>query len=273
VTARKFIVIALLCAAGARAEDFYAERMQRGLANYQRGNYAQAALDFRVASFGMIESPVEYETALIYGVLANQKLGHAEDATQMAEKILNVERVAPVYAKLPLPVATRAEIDAALPKVLRPEQLARVPSLANLAGRSAAPMPTPPTAPPVPQPQPQPPSSPMQLLQKGDEAGARAMAEKVVADDYTNALAHTVLAILSGRRGDWAGVVEHYSIVRTRRRLTDDETNTFVMGLVRTGRTADAAGVEKLRGAQPFVAKAMASTAAPTAPPDRKSVV
>src|ERR1043165_6283903 len=78
----------------------------------------------------------------------------------------------------------------------------------------------------------------MALLQRGDEACARRLAEKMTADDYTNALAHTVLAILAGRRNDWPGVVEHYSVVRTRRRLTPDETNTYITGLVRSGRTA-----------------------------------
>jgi hypothetical protein len=96
----------------------------------------------------------------------------------------------------------------------------------------------------------------MDLLQHGDDARARALAEKIVADDYTNAVAQTVLAILAGRRNDWAGVVEHYSVVRTRRRLTAAEMNTYIMGLVRSGRTADANGVERTRGIQPFVARA-----------------
>jgi tetratricopeptide (TPR) repeat protein len=270
VTARILaIVITLsLAAAGARAQDFYAERMQRGVANYQRGNYVQAAADFRIAAFGLLDLPADYETALIYGVLANQKLGNNDDARQTAAKIVTVERVAPVYTTLRISPELRGEIEAALPKLLRSEQLARAPAFANLAGRSTAPPAAP--QPPRPTPPSPPPSSgapAMSLLQSGDEAGARAAAEKIVVDDYANALAQTVLAILAGRRGDWAGVVEHYSVVRTRRRLTDDENNTFYLGLVRTGRTADAAGVEKLRGLQPFVAKATTPAPAPTAAP------
>jgi tetratricopeptide (TPR) repeat protein len=275
VTARRLILVLTLAlaAAGARAQDFYAERMQRGIANYQRGNYAQAAADFRIAAFGLLDVPADYETALIYGVLANQKLGSSDDARQTAEKIVTVERVAPVYTALPIRAELRGEIEAALPKLLRSEQLARVPAFAHLAPRSTAPQAAPqPQRVEPPRPTPTSPASAsgaraMSLLQSGDESGARTTAEKVVIDDYTNALAQTVLAILSGRRGDWAGVVEHYSVVRTRRHLTDDENNTFYLGLVRTGRTADAAGVEKLRGLQPFVAKAPTPAPAPTAAP------
>jgi len=253
-----FVVATLmLAAAGARADDFYAARMQRGITNYQRGNYAQAASDFRIAAFGLLDSPADYETALIYGALANWKLDRKGEATQAAEKIVTVERVAPVYAKLSLPAGLREELESVLPKVLRPEQLRRAPSLAPLASRSTAAPP-----PPAPQPPATTRSSPMSLLQSGDEAGARALAEQIIADDYANAVAQTVLGILAGRRGDWAGVVEHYSVVRTRRRLTGDENNTFYMGLIRTGRTADAAGLEKISGLQPFVAKATSPTPA-----------
>ena len=250
----------LAAAAGARADDFYANHMQRGLANYQKGNFAQAAADFRIAAFGLIDSSTDYETALIFGALANWKLQRTEDARQIAQKIVHVERIAPVYAKLPIAPELRAELEAMLPKVVRADQLARAPAFAHLASQSTAPAPQPAT-------QPVSGAQAMSLLQSGNENAARAMALNVIADDYTNALAQTVLAILAGRRGDWNGVVEHYSVVRTRRRLNNDEMNTYVIGLVRSGRTADANGVEKTRGMQPFVAKSTAPAPPPTAPP------
>jgi len=256
-------VVGLLCAAlSARAQDFYADHLQRGMVNYQRGNYAQAASDLRVAAFGLLDTPPEYETALIYQLLAERKLQRNEDARQVAEKIVTVERVAPVYGKFSLPAGVRGELEAALLQLLPAAQLARAPTFAHLSAKSTAP---PPTATPAPPP-PVTAAQAMDLLQHGDDAGARALAEKIVADDYTNALAQTVLAILAGRRNDWAGVVEHYSIVRTRRRLTSTEMNTYIVGLVRTGRTVDANGVERTRGIQPFVARAT-PTPAPTTPP------
>ena len=249
------IVLVVCCAAlSARADDFYADHLSRGIAQYQRGNYAQAASDLRIAAFGLMETPADFETALIYGLLADMKLQRADNATQLAEKIVNVERIAPGYAQMQLPAATRQELEATLMKLLPPQRLARAPAFAHLAPQSSVP-------PPAPQPAPS--NDPMALLQRGDEAGARRLAEKMTADDYTNALAQTVLAILAGRRNDWPGVVEHYSIVRTRRRLTPDELNTYILGLVRSGRTNDAVGVERLRGGQPFVAKATVPTAAP----------
>ena len=269
------MVCVVVCAAlSARAQDFYADRMQRGIANYQRGNYAQAASDLRVAAFGLLDVPADYETALVYQLLADSKLQRDDEARQLAEKIVTVERIAPAYAKLQLPAGMREELEAALPKLLSPTQLGRAPAFANLASRSSVPpQPAPQTRTPAPPSAAATPSATaaqaMALLQRGDERAARAIAEKIVGDDYTNAVAQTVLAILAGRRGDWAGVVEHYSVVRTRRRLTADENNTFIMGLVRSGRIADATGVERLRGNQPFVAKAStpSPTPAPTAPP------
>ncbi|HEY6138914.1 MAG TPA: hypothetical protein VI670_14230, partial [Thermoanaerobaculia bacterium] len=269
MTARSVWIAAatlLLAVTGVHAQDFYADHLRRGMTNYERGNYAQAASDLRIAAFGLIETPPEYERALIYATLANWKLQRTDEARQLAEKIATAERIAPSYAKLQIAPEVRAAIEAALPKLLRADQLARVPAFAKLAAQSAV-------QPPAPQPQPKsPPAMPsaaqaMALLQGGNEPGARTMAEQIVADDYTNALAQTVLAILSGRHNDWAGVVEHYSVVRTRRRLTGDEMNTFIMGLVRTGRSADATGVEKTRGMQPFVARATPTPATPTPAP------
>jgi tetratricopeptide (TPR) repeat protein len=268
------LVVAVLCAAlDARAQDFYADHLQRGIANYNRGNFAQASSDLRVAAFGLLDTPADYEAALVYQLLAATKLQRSDDARQLAEKLVHTERLVPVYATLQLPAGMREEVESELPKLLTPAQLGRAPAFAALAGRS--------TVPPAPAPQPRTPApapagpapftgaQAMTLLQRGDEAGARTMAEKITADDYTNALAQTVLAILAGRRNDWPGVVEHYSIVRTRRRLTPDETNTYIMGLVRSGRTVDATGVERLRGVQPFVAKAsaIAPSPAPAPPP------
>src|SRR4029079_9711860 len=184
-------------------------------------------------------------------------------ARQLAEKIATAERIAPSYAKLQIAPEVRAEIEAALPKLLRADQLARVPAFARLTSQSAVQTPA-----PRPAPATRSGAQAMALLQGGNEPAARAMAEQIVAEDSTSALAHTVLSILAERRNDWAGVVEHYSVVRTRRRLNGDEMNTFIMGLVRTGRSADATGVEKQRGMQPFVAKASPPpTAAPTTPP------
>jgi hypothetical protein len=262
-------VVGLLCAAlSARGQDFYADHLQRGMANYQRGNFAQAASDLRVAAFGLLDTPPQYETALIYQLLAERKLQRNEDARQVAEKIVMVERVAPVYGRLPLPADVHGELEAALPQLLPAAQLARAPAFAHLSARSTAtppaPSPQPPTATQAPPPVTA--AQAMDLLQHGDEARARSLAEKIVADDYTNAVAQTVLAILAGRRNDWAGVVEHYSVVRTRRRLTAAEMNTYIMGLVRSGRTADANGVERTRGVQPFVARATPAPAPATAP-------
>lgn len=240
-------------------------RLQRGIAGYQRGNYAAAVQDLRIAAFGLLDSPADYETALIYQLLASRRLTPADDVTTLVEKIRTVERIAPVYARLQLPADVRQEIDATLKNVpirARPGPITTAPpppAPAAPAPAASAPAPTEPLA-----------SQAWTHLQRGDEAGALSLANKALADDYTNALAHTVLAMLGLRHSDWPAVAEHYSVVRTRRRLSSEENSSYVMALARSGRNADAAGVERLLGIRPFVAKATnpaPQTAAPAPAP------
>lgn len=80
----------------------------------------------------------------------------------------------------------------------------------------------------------------------GDYGKARDYAEKAEAADDTNAIAHQVLGGLAVQRKNWAVAVTHYSIVRTRQRLTDDESAWFFIGLVNTSRLDDAAGVKPM---------------------------
>ena len=83
----------------------------------------------------------------------------------------------------------------------------------------------------------------LESVAAGDEAAARRYADLAFASDDTNANAHTALAQIGRAHNSWNDVTEHYAVVRTRRRLTDDETAAYLIALVQTGRVADATGV------------------------------
>jgi tetratricopeptide (TPR) repeat protein len=108
-------------------------------------------------------------------------------------------------------------------------------------------------------------------LQAGNYAQAQQLAEAAIADDYVNALAQTVLARLGWRVSDWNGVVEHLSIVRTRRRLSNEENAEYYVSMLRSGRLLDAEGVRRtLPNAvmtMPIVAQTIAAMQRPAPQP------
>jgi len=264
-------LLSLLSAVPVLAQNFYEARFQAGVIDFNRGAYARAADELRVAAFGRVDDIPSYITAEVYLAVTSDRLEHAEDARTAAMKVLQAERISPSYAALNLPAAVRSSFEQLLPAILTRDQLANVPAFARLASQapvvqSGAPRPSRQTA-VVPTPTKQPnvavtapknddkaeSQAPQPALDygrlalervaAGDEAGARRYAELAFASDYTNANAHAALAQIGRAHNAWSDVAEHYAVVRTRRRLTDDETAAYLIALVRTGRNADAMGV------------------------------
>lgn len=111
--------------------------LELGLRAFRAGDYASARIDLgaSVAAISMadLQTYVEagqldrlqsFETALVYLALAQFRLGSEDDARQTIQRLLEAERLAPVYAGLPLQ-AEAAELetlvtalvpDAALPR-------------------------------------------------------------------------------------------------------------------------------------------------------------
>ena len=264
-------LLPLLSAVPVFAQNFYEARFQTGVIDFNRGAYARAADELRIAAFGRVDDITSYITAEVYLAVSNDRLEHTEDARAAAMKVLQAEKIKPSYAALTLPVAVRASFEQLLPAILTRDQLANVPAFARLAPQapevqSGAPRPTRQTA-VVPTPTKQPnvavtapknddkveSQSPQPALDygrlalervaAGDEAGARRYAQLAFAADDTNPNAHTALAQIGRAHNAWSDVAEHYAVVRTRRRLTDDETAAYLIALVKTGRFADAMGV------------------------------
>lgn len=267
-------LLPLLIAAPAFAQSFYETRFQAGVIDFNRGAYARAADELRVAAFGRVDDIPSYEAAEIYLAVTSDRLERTEDTRTAAMKVLQAERITPAYKTLQLPATVRTAFEDLLPALLTRDQIAAVPAFAPLAGRapavqSGAPRASRNAAGPVPTPTKRPnvavtapknddkvePTAPQPALDygrlalervaAGDEAGARRYANLAFAADDTNANAHAAMAQIARAHGAWNDVAEHYAIVRTRRRLTDDESAAYFVALVNIGRTADAAGVRR----------------------------
>jgi tetratricopeptide (TPR) repeat protein len=266
-------LLSLLSAVPVLAQSFYESRFQAGVIDFNRGAYARAADELRIAAFGRVDDIPSYITAEVYLAVTNDRLEHAEDARVAAMKVLQAERITPSYAAVTLPADVRASFEQLLTALLTRDQLANVPVFARLASQapavqSGAPRTTRQTAVvPTPTKQPnvavtapkneskveaQPPQPALdygrlalERVAAGDEAGARRYAELAFAADDTNANAHTALAQIGRAHNAWNDVAEHYAVVRTRRRLTDDEIAAYLIALIKTGHVADAMGVRR----------------------------
>jgi len=264
------VLFVVFAAVPAFAQSFYEARFQSGVVDFNRAAYARAVDELRVAAFGRVDDIPAYETAEIYLTVTNDKLTRVEDARLAALKVAQAERIKPSYAALVLPPDVRTAFEHLLPALLTREQLANVPAFARFADQAPAvpagtptpsrqPLPTVPT--PTKKPNvavtvkknddnvqtPQPALDygrlALERVAAGDEAGARRYADLAFASDDTNPNAHAALAQIGRAHGAWNEVAEHYAVVRTRRRLTDDESAAYLIALVNIGRVADATGV------------------------------
>jgi hypothetical protein len=265
-------LFSLIITAPLFAQTFYESRFDSGVIDFNRGSYARAVDELRVAAFGRVDDLPSYITAEVYLAVANDRIEHTDDARLAALKVLQAERITPSYAALKLPGDVRAAFEQLLPSLLTRDQLSNVAAFARLASQapavqSGAPratrqstiVPTPTKRPNVAVTAPknddkvdqQPPQAldygrlALERVAAGDEAAARRYAGLAFAADSTNANAHAALAQIGRAHNAWNDVAEHYSIVRTRRRLTDDETADYLIALIKTGRVADATAVRR----------------------------
>ena len=245
--------------------------------DFNRGAYARAVDELRVAAFGRVDNVAAYEIAEIYLAVANDKLDHAEDARVAALKVVLADRINPVYPKLDLAAEVRGAFETLLPALLTRDQLSHSPSFARFASQapavqSGAPRLSTKPRPPVPTPTQKPnvavtakrnddtvvpPENldygrlALEHVAAGDETGGQRYADLAIASDESNVNAHTALAQIGYAHKAWREVAEHYAVVRTRRRLTDDESAAYFIALTKISRTADALGVR--RGLSPSV--------------------
>src|SRR4051794_333227 len=114
-----FVATSALAASG---DEFYDRLFNRGMAQFNEGNYANAYGSLRVAAFGLLEDVRRFETAQIYMTVAGARLRRDGDARMAAQRVVAAERLERRYASLSLPDAVRKEFDDAARRLLTADQ-------------------------------------------------------------------------------------------------------------------------------------------------------
>lgn len=162
----------------AEVEITAAKLLDRGIASYRAGQFENAASDLKAAtqaflsqenmesyvSSGTFANLDKLETALVYLTVAQTKLGRKDEARESILRLLSAERIAPTYARLPLP-AELAEFEAIAVQLVPSSS---IPSNFQLAGKTPPREVPPPVQVAVAQPPPQstpPAPAPEQVVQ------------------------------------------------------------------------------------------------------------
>jgi len=286
------IGFALMFAIPCGANEFYTNLLERGKAEFQTGQMDEAAKLLRIASFGLLDSLAQYETAQVYLAIAQDRLGNEVDARQSITNVFRAEQIEPTYRTLDLSPAVRSAFEKIIARLMpdyrpmtesepkgpapRPIEApsrdpGSTPGAASAQGASAGAVPVqaepdPPALPPVVHEQApaaerspagpnddarressveirdleellesQPESNSITLalsdahLRAGNLSQARDYAEKVLARDSSNAVAHTYLARVGVRQKRWQEAADHYTAARSSISLgVDDEAALFV---------------------------------------------
>ena len=124
---RLFIAVFALAIAAAAAggqAPFYTSMLDRGIGDVTHGNYKDGIQELRIAAFGFLNDIPRYQTAQAYIAIASSKLKNHEDARIAVTKLLNSERIQPTYARLNLAADARTQLEAMLPSIVTPVELA-----------------------------------------------------------------------------------------------------------------------------------------------------
>ncbi len=114
-------------------EDFYLQRLADGKQFFGTKDYPQAAINFRIAGFGLMKSPARYEEALVWLALSDQAAGRADRLRETLLRVLFVEgRFPGSYDAAPLPSEQRRAFETALLATLAPESLSAESRFARL---------------------------------------------------------------------------------------------------------------------------------------------
>jgi len=122
--------------AAAAVDPFYADLYQRGMAHFASGEFAPAAKDLRLAAFGSVDVPEQFETAHIYAAIAASKSGQDADVRISVQRVYAAERIQRTYASLKLPETVRKNFDALARAALTANELAYLQSNAPAPART-----------------------------------------------------------------------------------------------------------------------------------------
>jgi tetratricopeptide (TPR) repeat protein len=102
------------------AADFYVSLLRRGASSVEAGQYDAAATPLRIAAFGLVETVDNYQTALAYLAIAQDRLGNNDGARDSIRRLVAAERVEKKFAALALPANVRGAFDTVAKKHLTP---------------------------------------------------------------------------------------------------------------------------------------------------------
>jgi tetratricopeptide (TPR) repeat protein len=144
------MLVAVAAGAAPEGSNFYSNLLRRGASDLASGNYEKALKELRIASFGLVDSLAEFQTAHVYMAIAAKKLNRDADARSAVLRVVAAERIERHYASLPLAQEWRTAFDVIARKLLPPDQVS------FLYGTGPAPGPHPPRTVPAPAPAPVP---------------------------------------------------------------------------------------------------------------------
>ena len=161
------VALAAASAFAASGDEFYDRLFNRGMAQFNEGNYPNAYNSLRTAAFGLLEDIRRFETAEIYMTLSASRLHRESDARAAAQRVITAERIERRYGSLSLPDTIRKEFDEAARTLLTADQVAFLHGAAPVTStRPPAPAPQtttitipPPIIVPAPQPKQTPPAT------------------------------------------------------------------------------------------------------------------
>jgi hypothetical protein len=104
----------------AAIDPFYLGLYQRGMTQFDAGDFSSASRELRLAAFGLVDSLEQFETAHIYAAIAASKAGRSDDAKVSVERIISAERVTRTYSHLVIPAPVRTQFEAIAKTSLAP---------------------------------------------------------------------------------------------------------------------------------------------------------
>ena len=127
----KFLtLLTFLLAIPVRAQGVRPEQMfERGKSSLNSGDTVSAVKRLKIASFGLLNDPEQYASALVYLSVALGRSGDAAGAAKVIEKLVEVERLEPVLASLEIPPMIYADFSKLASSAMTPAKFTAITRL------------------------------------------------------------------------------------------------------------------------------------------------
>lgn len=129
------ILCASVPAAAQEIDPFYSGLLRDGAYAYDRGDFAAAARDLRLACFGYLDQPVPLAGCLTRLGAAQAKAGDGDGFAETFRRLVEVEERFGGYRQAEVPAEVRAAFEERTVAAMPPATLAQVPVFAGLALR------------------------------------------------------------------------------------------------------------------------------------------